>query len=241
MPPQARHPQRARRAFAVLGLGLGLAWAFACPSGIAAGARDTAAQWPREAPGADSRGPSLAGSDALTPSTQCRHGKPQGGYTLRAADGRVRVQGAYNQGMRTGSFFFWSANGARTAQLPFDADVLSGTLSLWYDGGGTGAPARKLQAAYRSGKRDGITRLWLPDGRLQGEFDYQAGALAAQRAWDEAGAPLPEADARALALRERSETMAFVTRLLGMLAQHPPDCHPPPARLQAASTVAPLT
>lgn len=196
---------------------------------------------PREVPGAGARTPATTGTEALTPSTQCRHGKPQGGYTLRAADGRVRVQGAYNQGVRTGSFFFWSTTGARTAQLPFDADVLSGTLSLWYDGAGNGAPARKLQAAYRSGKRDGITRLWLPDGRLQGEFDYQAGALAAQRAWDEAGALLPEADARALAERERSETTAFVTRLLGMLTQHPPDCHPPPARLQAASAVAPLT
>jgi hypothetical protein len=185
--------------------------------------------------------PSTAGADALTPSTQCRNGKAQGGYTLRAADGRVRVQGAYNQGVRTGSFFFWSANGARTAQLPFDADLLSGTLSLWYDSGGNGAPARKLQAAYRSGKRDGVTRLWLPDGRLQGEFDYQAGVLAAPRAWDEAGAPLPEADARALAEREHSQTMAFVTRLLRMLTQHPPDCHAPAARLQAASPVAPLT
>jgi hypothetical protein len=187
-------------------------------------------------------GPAVArdfGPDALTVTAQCRSGKAQGGYALRAANGRLRAQGAYNQGQRTGSFFFWSADGARIAQLPFDADVLSGTLSLWYDGADA-KPARKLQARYRGGERDGITRMWSVEGRLRGEFEYVDGALAAHRAWDESGAALPEADARDLALRERDETAAFVATLLATLTQHPPDCRPPPARLQAAGGVAPL-
>jgi hypothetical protein len=180
-------------------------------------------------------GPS-AGEAGWTITGHCRHGRPQGVYAVRAADGRLRVQGAYNQGERTGSFFFWSSDGARIAQLPFDANLISGTLSLWYDGRG-GEPLRKLEAAYRSGERDGATRLWSVDGRLIGEFEYAAGALRAAQAWSDDGAVLGEADARGLAERERAETATFLATLLATLSRHPPDCHPPPARLRAAAGV----
>jgi hypothetical protein len=173
-------------------------------------------------------------------SGQCRGGRAQGAYVLHAADGRMRVQGAYNHGQRAGSFFFWSADGARIAQLPFDDDVLSGTLSLWYDGAG-GEPLRKLEAAYRNGERDGPTRLWSADGRLRGEFEYAGGRLSSQRAYDDAGTSLPDAQARALAERERAETGRFVEDLLATLRRHPPDCHPPPARLRAAAPIVPST
>jgi hypothetical protein len=152
----------------------------------------------------------------------------------------MRVQGAYNHGQRAGSFFFWSADGARIAQLPFDDDVLSGTLSLWYDGAG-GEPLRKLEAAYRNGERDGPTRLWSADGQLRGEFDYAAGRLTGERAYDDEGAPLTDAQSRALAERERAETARFVDDLLATLRRHPPDCHPTPSRQRAAGEDHPFT
>lgn len=207
-----------------------------------AGATPVQAVGDANAPEAGAReGATFGGrQDGWRISGQCRSGRAQGAYVVHAADGRMRVQGAYNHGQRAGSFFFWSADGTRIAQLPFDDDVLSGTLSLWYDGAG-GEPLRKLEAAYRNGERDGPTRLWSADGRLRGEFEYAGGRLGSQRAYDDAGMPLPDEQARALAERERAETGRFVEDLLATLRRHPPDCHPPPARLRAAAPIVPST
>jgi len=60
---------------------------------------------------------------------QCREGLPQGGYQVHGAEGRLRVQGAFSQGQRVGSFIFWASNGARIAHVPFDADLVNGTVS----------------------------------------------------------------------------------------------------------------
>ena len=191
---------------------------------------------------------------------QCRDGQPQGGYAVRTADGRLRVQGAFNQGQRTGSFFFWSDAGTRIAQLPFDADALSGTVSLWYDaapaaGAGstpaaaasaapapdpTAEPQRRVEAAYRNGRRDGATRWWYPNGHLRAEVEYAAGDIVAAKSWSEAGTALGEVEARAAADAERADTEREVAVLVGMLRRHPPDCRPaPPAQRAAAPSVPP--
>jgi antitoxin component YwqK of YwqJK toxin-antitoxin module len=79
-----------------------------------------------------------APDDALRAQGQCREGQLQGGYTLRTAQGHLRAQGAYNAGQRVGSFIFWNDTGARVAHIPFDADQVNGTVSLWYEGQGRG-------------------------------------------------------------------------------------------------------
>jgi hypothetical protein len=178
-----------------------------------------------------------ASDETLRITGQCREGQPQGGYALRSSDGRLRVQGAFNQGHRVGSFIFWTSSGVRVAHLPFDADQLAGTVSLWYaEARGDAEPARKLEATYRAGERDGETRSWYPDGRLRAEYEYAAGALRGARAWDAAGAPLDEGRARALAERDRAADADYVDTLLAIVKRHLPDCAPPPVQQRAGLT-----
>ena len=181
-------------------------------------------------PAAAANGP----EPGLGVSGQCRDGLPQGGYALRMADGRLRVQGAFSQGQRVGSFIFWTSAGVRIAHLPFDADQISGTVSLWYATARAGAePGRKLEAGYRSGERHGLTRSWYPSGRLRAEYDYAEGALTAARAWSEAGAAYDETRARQMAERDRAADVEYLDTLLATVRRHLPDCAPPPPQQNA--------
>jgi len=165
---------------------------------------------------------------------QCREGLPQGGYQLHGADGRLRVQGAFSQGQRVGSFIFWNSAGVRIAHVPFDADVVSGTVSLWYaEARGNAEPPRKLTAEYRAGERHGITRSWYADGRRRAEYDYAAGALVAARAWSDAGGAYEEARASAQAARDRADDVEYLDALLATIRRHQPDCTPPPPQQHA--------
>jgi antitoxin component YwqK of YwqJK toxin-antitoxin module len=163
----------------------------------------------------------------------CRDGQPHGNYELRDASGAVRVVGAFNRGKRTGSFLFWSSTGARIAQLPFEDDVLAGTLALWWPPAAKAAePRQKLEASYAHGKLSGVKRSWHANGRLRAEFRYEQGALTAAQAANEAGRPLSDADARALAARDLASDEALFASLLGIVTQHLPRCDPASDRLE---------
>jgi antitoxin component YwqK of YwqJK toxin-antitoxin module len=160
----------------------------------------------------------------FTANGHCRDGLPHGNYELRDAKGKVRAVGAFNRGKRTGSFIFWSSDGARIAHLPFDDDALSGTLALWYSGKSTREPPRKLEAAYSHGKLNGDKRSWYPDGRLRAEYLYENGALRQASATRESGQAMSDADARALAQRDTALDDAFVAALLATVSANPPRC-----------------
>jgi len=175
-----------------------------------------------------------ASDEAYRVTGQCREGHAQGGYTLRAMDGTLRVQGAFNQGQRVGSFIFWTSSGMRVAHLPFDNDVLAGTVSLWYADVRAGPePPRKLEAAYRRGERHGQTRSWYASGQRRGEYEYIDGELRSARAWSETGDAYDEAAARALADRDRAADTDYLDALLAVVRRHLPDCTPPPAQQRA--------
>jgi hypothetical protein len=164
----------------------------------------------------------------------CRDGLPQGGYALRASDGRLRVQGAFSQGQRVGSFIFWNAAGVRIAHLPFDADALNGTLSLWYPRrNAADEPRRRIESTWRRGVRHGQGRSWYASGRRRAETEYSDGVLQSVRAWSEAGAALDQAGARAVAERDRAATDTDVDALTAIVRRHPPECAPPPAQQRA--------
>jgi hypothetical protein len=178
----------------------------------------------------------LAGAAAAQPYAvegSCRDGQPHGNYELRDAGGAVRVVGAFNRGKRTGSFLFWSSTGTRIAQLPFEDDVLSGTLALWWPAAGKDAEARpKLEATYVHGKLAGTKRSWFANGKPRAEFRYEQGTLAGARGTNEAGRPLSEADARALAARDLQSDEALFASLLAIVTQHLPRCEPGSERLE---------
>ncbi|MCC6194245.1 MAG: hypothetical protein IT518_07225 [Burkholderiales bacterium] len=174
-----------------------------------------------------------AGAQSYAVEGSCRDGRPHGNYELRDPGGGLRVAGAFNRGKRTGSFLFWSSAGARIAHLPFEDDVLSGTLALWWPPPAKGAqPPPKLEATYVHGKLSGTKRSWFANGKPRAEFRYEQGTLAAARGVSEAGAALSDADARALAARDLESDEALLASLSALVTQHPPRCDPASDRLE---------
>ena len=169
--------------------------------------------------------PAALGAPApFTVSGSCRDARPHGAYEVHMQDGRLRVSGAFNQGKRIGSFLFWSSTGVRLALLPFDDDVMSGTVALWYaTAPAKGEPPRKLEAVYVSG-HPVSARSWYPDGRPRAEFRYEKDALAEARAWNASGKRLPDAEARALAARDLAADEKFYDTLLAIVRDNPPSC-----------------
>jgi len=167
----------------------------------------------------------LAASASYVVTGNCRDGQPHGAYELRMPVGTMRVAGAFTRGKRTGTFLFWSSSGTRIALLPYDDDVLSGTVALWYSAAGPKVePRSKLEAVYANGRVAGSTRSWYPDGRPRTEFRYDGGVLAEARAWSATGAPMPEAEARALAARDLREDEQYFSTLEANVRDNPPRC-----------------
>jgi antitoxin component YwqK of YwqJK toxin-antitoxin module len=169
--------------------------------------------------------PALASAQALVARGACREGQINGAYEIRAADGGMRVSGAYAKGRRTGTFLFWSSAGVRVAAIPYDDDARAGTVALWYTpAGGNGEPQRKLEATYADDSLHGPKRSWYPNGNPRAEFRYERGQLVEARAWAEAGAPLPEAEARAIAEHDIALDAEFYATLERIVADHRPAC-----------------
>jgi antitoxin component YwqK of YwqJK toxin-antitoxin module len=170
----------------------------------------------------------FAGACAAQPYTaegNCRDGLPHGNYELRDARGKLRALGAFNRGKRTGSFIFWSSDGARIAHLPFDEDALSGTLATWHAARSAREPQRKLEAVYSHGKLNGDKRSWWPNGSLRAEYRYEKGELREASATNQSGRALGDAEARALAQRDAEADDAFVASLLAVVSANPPRCN----------------
>ena len=124
----------------------------------------------------------------------CRDGRPHGAYELRSGTGTLRVVGAFAQGRRTGSFLFWSSDGARVAHLPFEDDRLTGTLALWYPPTPRQAEGRhRVEATYAAGRLSGLKRSWYPSGRPRAEYSYRSGELVEATAFTETGDKVPAA------------------------------------------------
>ena len=155
----------------------------------------------------------------------CRDGEPNGAYTLRSGDGRLRVAGAFAKGRRTGTFVFWAARGARIAVIPYDNERKGGTIALWYAPPAPGADApRKSEATYVNDRLHGEKRSWHPNGTPRTSFRYEHGELAAARAWTRAGARLSDAAARDLAVRDQVTDEQFYVTLETLVAGHRPKC-----------------
>jgi hypothetical protein len=155
----------------------------------------------------------------------CRDGEPNGAYTLRAPDGRLRVAGAFAKGQRTGTFLFWSERGDRIAVVPYDGGRKAGTIAAWYEPPSPGADApRKSEAAYADGVLHGEKRSWHPNGRLRTWLRYERGVLVEARAWAASGSPLPDAAARAQAARDAATDEAFYATLEALVAGRLPKC-----------------
>ena len=155
----------------------------------------------------------------------CRDGLANGAFELRMRNGQLRVAGAFARGRRTGTFIFWSASGARIAVVPYDDDVKTGTVALWYPpAGAQGEIARKFETPFADGAVHGEVRAWHPDGKRRGEYRYVNGTLVAALAWTARGAPLQEAKARAQADRDAAQSEQYYASLERLIAANGPRC-----------------
>ncbi|MFO1412611.1 MAG: hypothetical protein U1F10_01585 [Burkholderiales bacterium] len=178
-------------------------------------------------------GSAPAAAQDFTVTGNCREGLPHGAYELRGPDGQLRAAGAFNRGKRMGSFLFWTESGARLAQLPYDEDALNGNAAAWYPPAARGRDqVQRMEAGYAQGRLAGTKRTWYATGRDRTELRYDAGSLAAARAFGEGGKPLPEAEARALAVRDEAADARFVATLEALVREHLPRCEPAGDRLE---------
>jgi antitoxin component YwqK of YwqJK toxin-antitoxin module len=155
----------------------------------------------------------------------CRAGVANGAYELRAADGSLRVVGAFAQGHLAGTFIFWTGGGARLAVVPFDNDARNGTVALWYAAPDAPVEAgRRLEAPYVDDRPHGIARSWHANGAPRSETRYEHGVLAAARGWTEDGVPLSAAAARELAGKDAAADAQFHATLLALVRDNLPHC-----------------
>jgi antitoxin component YwqK of YwqJK toxin-antitoxin module len=155
----------------------------------------------------------------------CRSGLPNGAYELHEEDGQLRVAGAFAHGRKTGTFIFWSAGGARQAVIPYDDDLRSGTVALWYTSrDGHAEAGRRLEAPYVDDRLHGIVRSWHANGARRAEYRYDHGTLLEAHAWTEGGVELPEAEAHSLALRDAEDDQRYCDRLVALIRAHLPRC-----------------
>ena len=165
-------------------------------------------------------------AQALIVDGNCRDGQPHGSYQLRNANAQVLVVGAFNKGKRTGSFIFWTSEGSRLAQLPFEDGTLSGTLALWYPPIGGKEPRPKLEAVFVDHQLSGTKRSWHPNGALRTEVRYEKASLLEARAFGETGRALSMQDARELARRDEADHRAYIGSLEAIVLANLPKCGP---------------
>ena len=170
-------------------------------------------------------GAGVAADSRLTGEGRCRDGAANGAYELKAADGRVRVTGAFRRGRPVATFLFFDPAGVRVAAIPYEDGVKSGTVTLWYPRDAAAAePRRRLEAAWAADERNGVSRSWHPNGNPRSERTYQRGVLVAAAAWAAGGAPLDDAAARRQADAERATEDAELAALLRLVSEHLPAC-----------------
>ena len=112
--------------------------------------------------------------------------------------GACAILGAFAKGRRTGTFLFWASTGARIAVIPYDDDAKVGTVALWYRAGhsaGRAAPQARGGATRPACATASPGRGTRTAGSERSIFTNAEASTAAQ-AWNEAGAPLAEPEAR---------------------------------------------
>jgi hypothetical protein len=163
------------------------------------------------------------GAEALNVVGACRGGVPNGAYELHGKDGRVRAVGAFASGRKTGTFIFWTEGGARSAVIPYDNDARVGTVALWYTSARREL-ARRLEAPYSNNQLHGVLRSYHPNGAPRTECHYEHGRLVSAQAWDARGASLPEAQARALAVRDVEAENRLLAQFDATIGANLPRC-----------------
>lgn len=122
---------------------------------------------------------------------ECRHGKPEGRWTL------------------------WDESGTKVAELTYRSGYFDGGIAFWH--GAQAGPRLKgrlkCRGAFTDGQWHGLVRTYWPDGRIRSERTYEADTLVAALAFDQQGGALTEEEARKVAAADEQQDNALLDAL----------------------------
>jgi antitoxin component YwqK of YwqJK toxin-antitoxin module len=165
-----------------------------------------------------------ASSDGLSVRAECRNGVPDGEYRVESAQGRVRIEGSFVDGLRNGEFVFYTANGDRMIVLPYTRGLLNGTVKAWHVGAGDANSPLKLLSDIRAGYIKGRHRTWYENGKPRSDFVVDEGEIAAGETWNPDGTVLEIKDHAQFLSAEIQSDFAYYSRLEQVMDAHPPAC-----------------
>lgn len=122
---------------------------------------------------------------------ECRHGKPEGRWTL------------------------WDESGTKVAELTYRDGYFEGAVAFWH-GAQAGPRLRgklKARGAFVDGQWHGLTRTYWPDGRVRSERTYETDNLIDAQAFDQQGTALSEEEARKVAAADEEMDNALLDAL----------------------------
>lgn len=90
-----------------------------------------------------------------------------GPYVDFWANGQKQSEGQHKDGMRTGRWTFYDANGVKTGETEFERNDYHGQRVEFYPNG-----AKKLEQTWVKGKREGVEAFYAEDGRKVSEARY---------------------------------------------------------------------
>lgn len=122
---------------------------------------------------------------------ECRHGKPEGRWTL------------------------WDESGTKVAELTYRDGYFEGSIAFWH--GAQAGPRLKgrlkCRGSFTDGQWHGLVRTYWPDGRIRSERTYEADTVIAALAFDQQGGALTEDEARKVAAADEQQDNALLDAL----------------------------
>lgn len=96
---------------------------------------------------------------------------------IKNKHGKVQVRGELVNWNKEGMWIFWDSLGVKTIELNFKEDVLDGPAKLFYSSFHSSEYAghKKVETRFKGGKMDGYNRSYLPNGKLNMEFEVLNG------------------------------------------------------------------
>lgn len=122
---------------------------------------------------------------------ECRHGRPEGRWTL------------------------WDETGVKVAELTYRDGYFEGSIAFWH-GAQAGPRLRgklKCRGAFTDGQWHGLVRTFWPDGRIRSERTYEADTVVTAHAFDQQGNALTEEESRKVAAADEQQDNALLDAL----------------------------
>ena len=103
-------------------------------------------------------------------------GTPHGPYRAFHPNGRLKQQGTYEKGKKTGKWIAWHENGKTSRVGAFEDDLETGEWTFFYESG-----EKMAEGEFEKGKKHGEWRLYYDTGKPKAEEEWAEGRLEGDR------------------------------------------------------------